>query len=85
MLSLWCFLDVVILVLSLAGKALSRSARRWSELASGILGMVATNDVYPPLLDSLGSLDGDLGKLGEELHADMGGYLDYYKEESING
>lgn len=79
MFSLLCFLAVSCLVLILVGKGLSHSIRKAAGPASDILDATITNNTYPPLLDVLNSLDNDLEKLGEELHADMRGYMDHDK------
>ena len=79
MFSLLCFLVVSCLLLMLVGKRLSHSIRKMAGSVFGILDITITNNTYPPLLDVLNSLNGDLKKLGEELHADMRGYMDYDK------
>lgn len=79
MFPLLCFLAVSCLVLILVGKGLSHTNRKSAGTSSRILDITTTNNTYPPLLDVLSSLDSDLEKLGEELHADMRGYMDHAK------
>lgn len=79
MFPLLCFLAVSCLVLILVGIRLSCSIRKATDTSSGILNITITNNTYRPLLDVLSSLDSDLEKLGEELHADMRGYMDHDK------
>lgn len=79
---LLCFLVVSALVLVLVGRSLSRSSRKRGSRVVSILALTSTNNTYPPLLDVLSNLDGDLEKLDEKLHADMQGYMSYDQDES---
>lgn len=79
---LLCFLVISALVLVLVGRPLSHLSRKRESRVLSILALTSTNNTYPPLLDVLSNLDGDLERLDEKLHADMQGYMNYDQDES---
>lgn len=79
---IFLLLIVCYLVVFISYKNLSKKKENANVVADGslaILGEIKSNNTYPLMLDVFTSLNKDLAECGEELHADLRGYLDYGK------